>query len=131
MMIPMNASHRALVQSHGVMLGRMLMGFLFVFSGIGIITGGIENTKAFYESVGIPMAGLLVYAVIAIKIGAGGALMVGYRTGLAAGLLILFTLLATIVAHLSLDDTNLFKNLAIVGGLIYAIAYGPGHGWKI
>ena len=26
---------------------------------------------------------------------------------------------------------DLFKNLAIMGGLLYAMAYGPGDGWKL
>jgi uncharacterized membrane protein YphA (DoxX/SURF4 family) len=53
-------------------------------------------------------------------------LMVGYRVGVAASALILFTLGTTLIAHMDPNDTNLFKNLAIVGGLLYVVAYGKG-----
>ncbi len=69
--------------------------------------------------------------MIAVKILAGGALMLGYRTGLAAALLLGFTALTILFAHLNPDDINLWKNLAIIGGLLYAMAYGPGEGWKL
>lgn len=52
--------------------------------------------------------------------------MVGYRVGASAGALILFTLGTIVIAHADVNDVNLFKNLAIVGGLLYVLAYGKG-----
>lgn len=127
----MNDSKRTLLRSHGILLGRALIGLLFVFSGVGILVQGPAGAAGFYESMGLPMASLLVWVVIAIKLGAGGALMLGYRTGMAAAVLIVFTLLATLVAHMNTEDMNLWKNLAIIGGLLYAMAYGAGEGWKL
>jgi uncharacterized membrane protein YphA (DoxX/SURF4 family) len=40
-------------------------------------------------------------------------------------------LLATLIAHTDINDINLFKNLAIIGGLLYVLAYGAGEGWKM
>lgn len=121
-----------MVRTHGTVVGRMLMGLLFVFSGIGIYAEQtIVFTAAYYDSLGIPLAWLLVYVVIFVKIVGGGALMFGYRTGMAAGALIVFTIIATLAAHMSLEDINLFKNLAIIGGLLYVMAYGPGEGWSL
>lgn len=127
----MNSSQRSALRTHGVMAGRMLLGLLFVWTGVGILLGGVENTAGFMTSLGVPMAGVLVYAVVAVKVLAGGALMLGYRTGLAAGALIGFTALTILLAHLDTNDVNLWKNLAIIGGLLYAMAYGPGEGWKL
>ncbi len=127
----LNDSQRKLVKTYGVTLGRMLMGVLFFSGGISMALGGVENTAGYFASVGLPMAGILVYAVIGLKVVAGGALMVGYRTGLAAGSLIIFTLLTIPIAHGSIEDINLWKNLAIVGGLLYALAYGAGEGWRL
>jgi len=128
----MKEEHRQLMSKHGTMVGRMLIGLLFVFSGIGILAvQGVGNTAMFYDSLGLPMASLLVWVVLAIKLGAGGALLLGVKVEDAAMLLILFTLLATLVAHMNLQDINLFKNLAIIGGLLYVIAYGAGSGWKL
>ena len=120
----LNNSMRSLLQTKGVVLGRILLGLLFVYSGIGILfMQGPTNVAMYYDSIGLPLAGLLVWIVIALKLGAGGALMLGYKTEEAAGALIIFTLLTTLVAHLDLADPNLGKNLAIIGGLLYAAAY--------
>ncbi len=122
---------RELMRTKGTMLGRVLMGLLFFFSGLGIIIDGPMNTAMYFANLGIPLATLVVWPVIVLKLGAGGALIAGYRVGVAAGALILFTLLATLIAHMDINDVNLFKNLAIVGGLMYVMAYGAGDGWKV
>ncbi len=131
MTMMLSSAQRSRLRTHGTLVGRILMGLLFFFSGIGILMMGPENTASFYESLGVPMAGLAVWLVVAVKLGAGGALMAGYRTGLAAAALIVFTVIATLLAHMDLEDPNLFKNLAIIGGLLYAMAYGAGEGWSV
>lgn len=131
MNIILSEGQRELMRSKGTMLGRTLMGLLFFFTGLGMVINGPQNTVMFFESLNIPMASLLVWPVIILKLGAGGALIAGYRVGVAAGALILFTLLATLIAHMDINDVNLFKNLAIVGGLMYVMAYGAGEGWSI
>lgn len=121
-------AQRHMLQTKGVVIGRMLLGLLFVFSGIGMLMSGPTASYAAsaVANLGIPLAGLVAWAVVAVKIGAGGALMLGKHVGLAAGLLIAFTIGATLIAHMSLEDINLFKNLSIVGGLLYAAAFGAG-----
>ena len=127
LIIMMSESHRGCMQTKGVVVGRVLMGLLFFFSGLGILfMTGPAGTAAFYESVGVPMAGIAVWLVVIAKLGAGGALILGKRVGCAAATLIVFTLLATLVAHRDINDPNLFKNLAIIGGLLYVVAYGAG-----
>ena len=119
------------LRAHGAMVGRMLIGLLFVFSGVGIVNNGVEGFSGMIDARGLPMAVLLAWVVIAIKIAAGAALILGYRTAYAALALLIFTGLATLLYHLDLDDMNLFKNLAIMGGLLYVYVYGPGAGWKL
>ena len=72
---------------------------------------------------------------IAIELGAGLALLVGWRTKQAAWLLALFVLIATAMAHrfwefdaaAQANQMNHFlKNLAIIGGLMFVAAFGPG-----
>ncbi len=113
------------------MVGRMLIGLLFVFSGVGMVLNGVDGVASMIESRGLPMASLLAWVVIVVKVGAGAALMLGYRTRDAAIALLIFTGLVTLLYHLDLEDINLFKNLAIVGGLLYVYVYGPGDGWKL
>ncbi len=137
----MKNSHRELLRSSGIVLARIALGALFFLSGLQILLGGtagIGATTDMITSVGFPLAAVATYIVIAIKLLAGGALMVGYRVGLAAGALLIFTAAANVFFHLSPSemgifgmDMDLFKNLAIMGGLLYAMAYGPGDGWKL
>lgn len=128
-------SHRKTLQSNGVLLGRTLIGLLFLYAGYGMLTGGAEGTAAFYASVGVPMAALAYWVVLAVKIGGGLALVLGYKVEHAALALILFTLGATYFGHrdwsVAMNDIATLKNLAIVGGLLYVMAFGAGNGWKI
>lgn len=127
----LNESQRVMVQTKGVVIGRILMGLLFLVAGVGMVMaeGGPAASVGFYESVGIPMAGVLVWLVVILKIVAGGALIIGKHVGNAACALIVFTALATLAAHRDPSDVNLFKNLAIIGGLLYVMAFGAGR-WK-
>lgn len=133
-MLMMNDSQRHMLRTNGLVLGRVLIGFFFFYSGVNILMGGTGNVAGFYASVGVPAAALAVWFVVAVKLLAGGALMLGFRTGLAAGALIVFTLLATYFGHLSEGFSamsGIWKNLAVVGGLLYVMAYGAGEGWKL
>lgn len=120
-----------MLRAYGTMVGRMLIGLLFVFSGVGILLNGVENFSGMIEMRDLPMPMVLAWVVVVWKIVAGGALMLGWRTMQAALALIIFTALATLLYHLDLEDINLFKNLAILGGLLYVYVYGPGNGWRL
>jgi putative oxidoreductase len=128
-------SHLELVRTRGSKFGRILMGLLFFVSGLTmLLLQGPANAAAFFTSLGVPFAEILVWPVIILKIVAGGAIMVGKRTTEAAAALIVFTLIATLLAHLDFNDpmqmTQALKNLAIVGGLLYLMAFGP-HGTNV
>ena len=117
------------VRTNGSKFGRVLMGLLFLVAGLGMLMAPAASA-AYFTSLGVPMAGILVWVVIAVKIVAGGAIVIGKRTTEAAAALIIFTLIATLLAHLSPDvdpsfPTGMLKNLAIVGGLLYLMAFGP------
>ncbi|MCA9365580.1 DoxX family protein [Candidatus Kaiserbacteria bacterium] len=135
MHLMLSREHRLLLRKNGITAARIALGMLFFFTGLGMLfkTGGLGFATSLVSSLGLPMgiATMVAFFVALIKIIAGASLMAGYRTGLAAAILIGFTFLATILVHLDLDDVNLFKNLAIIGGLLYAMSYGPGDGWSI
>lgn len=124
-------AYKATLQSTGTLVGRFLLALLFVSSGVNMLLGGIGNTAAYFDSLGLPIAGILALLVVALKIGAGGAMMLGIKTEEAAAALFVFTALTILIAHLSLEDMSFWKNLSIMGGLLYVMAYGAGDGWKL
>ena len=124
-------SHLELVRTKGSKFGRFLMGLLFFVSGLSmLLTMGPAAVGGWLASLGVPLAGVMAWLVIIVKIGAGGSLMIGRYVVHASAILILFTLIATLLAHMDFADpeqmTQALKNLAIVGGLLYIMAFGPG-----
>lgn len=130
-MLMLKAPQRDLLRDRGTILGRALIGVVFVGTGVGMLTDP-AMTSGYFTSLGIPFAGLVVWLTIIIKIGAGGAIIIGKRVGLASAILIAFTALATLLGHVGLsenapfDTIAILKNLGIIGGLLYLMAYGPG-----
>lgn len=125
----LNESQATFVRTKGSKFGRALMGLLFLVGGVGMATTSTE-TAAYFTTLGIPLAEVVVWFVIILKIVAGGAIVIGKYTTEAAAALIIFTLIATALAHLDPQTdpsfpTGMLKNLAIVGGLLYLMAFGP------
>jgi putative oxidoreductase len=111
--------------------GRILLAIIFLVAGIQKI-GGYAGTQAYMESMGVP--GMLLPLVIALEIAGAIAILVGWRTRLAALLLAGFSVLAAAVFHRALGDNMqavmFMKNLAIAGGFLLLAARGPGE-WSI
>ena len=127
-------SHLELIRTKGSKFGRVLMGLLFLVAGVGMLMDP-TGSAAYLTSLGVPMANIVIWPVILVKVLAGGAIVIGKRTTEAAAALIVFTLIATLLAHISPDvdpsfPTGMLKNLAIVGGLLYLMAFGP-HGMNV
>ena len=109
------------------LVGRFLLALLFLLSGLGKI-GAYGATAAYMSSAGVP--GALLPAVIAVEVLGGLALVLGWKTRIAAALLAAFSLLAAITFHNNLADQiqmiMFFKNVAIAGGLLILVANGAG-----
>ena len=106
---------------------RLLISIIFLIAGISKITG-YAGTQAYMESAGVP--GMLLPLVIGLEILGAVALMIGYRTRLAALLLAGFTVVSALLFHNMFADSSqtimFMKNLAIAGGLLLLAANGPG-----
>jgi putative oxidoreductase len=115
----------------GQLAGRALLGLVFALAGWSKI-GGYAGTQGYMEAMGVP--GGLLPLVIALELGAGIALLVGWQTRLAALALAGFTLAAGFIFHANLADqmqSILFmKNLAMSGGLLVIAAVGAGA-WSV
>lgn len=110
--------------------GRVLIAALFLITGVGKIAG-YAGTQAYMASQGVP--GWLLPLVIALEVGGGLAIVLGYRTRLAAALLAGFSIVAALIFHSGGDMTQqlmLYKNFAIAGGFLFLVARGAGD-WSI
>lgn len=107
--------------------GRVLLGVLFLLSGIGKL-GAYAATGAYMSASGVPSA--LLPLVIATEILGGLAIILGWKTRVAGFLLAGFCLLTATIFHHNLADqnqlTHFFKDLAIAGGLLLLVANGAG-----
>jgi putative oxidoreductase len=122
------------LQNGTVLVGRILLGLLFVLSGFGKIDG-FAGTAGYIASKGLPLPELLAALTIVVELGGGLALVVGAFTRQAALALAGFTLLAAFVFHAfwavpeakaMMEQIGFMKNLAIAGGLLVLAAFGPG-----
>ena len=81
---------------------------------------------------GVP--GYLLPVVIATEIGGGLMILFGFQARIAAFLLAGFTLLAAYFFHRDFGNqgqlVQLQKNLAMAGGLLFLMLYGPGR-WSL
>ena len=123
------------LQGPGLLIGRILLAVIFILSGFGKIMG-FERTAGYMTAVGIPMADVLLVPTIAIELGGGLLLAVGYKTRWAALALFLFIIPATFFFHAfwsaapeqALNQMiNFQKNIAIMGGMLYVYFCGPGR----
>jgi len=118
----------------GALTGRILLAALFIPAGISKIVG-FEDTVGYIASVGLPLATLAAITAIVVELIAGLALLVGYRIKLAAVILAVFTLVATVLFHnfwampadqAYMQQLMFMKNIAVVGGLLMVAALGGG-----
>lgn len=111
-------------------IGRILLGALFVFAGFGKVMD-TAGTAAYMEAES-PFPGSLALAVGVFEIVAGLVLASGFVTRIASLALIVFTALATLFFHEKVTDqvqaAMALKNLAIIGGLLMVFAYGQVRG---
>ncbi len=117
------------------LLGRLLLAALFLPAGVGKLLGGVAGTAGYIASKGLPMPEVLAVATIALEIGAGLMLLLGFKTRWAAFALALFTLAAGFLFHnywampeaqQMMQKLMFNKNLAIAGGLFVLAAFGAG-----
>jgi len=115
------------LQSFAAPAGRVLISFIFLYSGLGKITG-YAGTQGYMEAMGVP--GALLPLAIAVEVLGGLAVLLGWHTRVAAFLLAGFSLLSALLFHANFADQgqmiSFMKNVAIAGGFLMIVAQGAG-----
>jgi putative oxidoreductase len=116
------------------LVGRLLMAAIFLIAGIRKIMM-FSGSVGYFTKLGFPMPEAFTVLSIVVEIGGALLLIFGWRTRWAAWLLVLFVAIATGMAHrfwefdaaqYANQMNHFLKNLAIIGGLLFVAAYGPG-----
>ena len=144
-----SSSHPALSHADGLaastsdiilLVGRILLGWVFVRSGYGKLFN-IDAVIASYPARGLP--GFLAYIAVPVEFFGGLALIFGLATRYVVLVMIVFMLVATFSSHQywtftnaaarRVQDSNFYKNLAMLGGFFFLFVCGSGRlsldGW--
>ena len=109
-------------------LGRLLICSIFLLSGLNKISN-YSNTSGWMESMGVTSS--ILPLVIILEILAAIAIIVGWKTKIAAFLLAGFCIISGFIFHSDFNnqiEMILFmKNIAIAGGFLILVANGPGN----
>ena len=120
------------------LVGRVLLGVLFLPAGLMKLMG-FAGTAGYIASAGLPLPEVGAAIAIVVEIGGGAALLAGFHARLAAQVLAVFTLVATVCFHnfwavpadqAFVQQLMFFKNIAVVGGLLVLAAHGAGA-WSL
>ncbi len=126
------------LQNPLTLTGRLLLALLFLPAGLMKI-GGFTGTVGYIASKGLPMPALGAVIAIVVEVLGGLALLAGFGTRVAALVLAVFTVAATVIFHAywavpaeaqMVQQLMFFKNIAVVGGLLVLAAHGAG-GWSL
>ena len=107
-------------------VGRVLLSILFLVEGLGKIS--IRDDVIMYmEEFSVP--GILFMPATILEILFPIFLIVGYKTKWAASIMALFTFSVAIIFHTDFSEgiqiIYFLKDLAIAGGFMIIVAYGP------
>lgn len=112
-----------------ILISRVFLAILFILAGWGKLTG-LEGTAQDFGAIGLPMPSVTAVLVGLIEFVGGLAILIGFQTRIAAVVVALFTIGATLVAHMDFaEGMNALmaqKNLAIAGGLLLLAVTGAG-----
>lgn len=119
------------------LFGRVLLALIFIIAGFHKITG-FGGTAEMMAGRGLPLPEVLLVATILIELGGGLMILLGWHARWAALAIFLFLIPTTLIFHAywSVDPSQplmvknqmnqFMKNLAIMGGMLYVVAYGSG-----
>ncbi|MGQ0484503.1 MAG: DoxX family protein [Hyphomicrobiales bacterium] len=109
------------------LVGRLLLAALFV-SDVWVIVNNYGATEDYLAQSGVPP--LLLLPAVAVQLGGGLLVAVGWQTRLAALALALFCTSTALIFHSQSGDPNeaihFWKDLALAGGFLVLLANGAG-----
>lgn len=119
-----------------ILIGRILLSWVFVGSAYGAITN-FSGSVAYFRSLNLPAPELFTTTAVALEVLMSAGLILGIATRYCAILVFLFVLIATAIAHRYWEYpagpqqigqyNNFLKNFSIMGGAL--LIFVTGGGW--
>jgi putative oxidoreductase len=110
-------------------IGRILIGLPFAMSGLGKLAA-YGKTTAMIAAAGLPFPPLAFVAAVAVELGGGLLLVLGYHVRPIALALAVFSVTAAVSFHSNFADQNqmihFLKDVMLAGGLLQIVAFGAG-----
>jgi len=111
------------------LIARIFLSFIFLVSGLKKIFK-FDTTAEKMAAKGIPLPEVFLLGAVIFLIVGGLSVALGYKARLGAILLIVFLIPVTLLFHGDIGNagqqTQLMKNLGLMGGLLLIIANGSG-----
>ncbi len=115
------------------LIGRLLIGLPFMMSGLGKLAA-YGPTVQHIGAAGLPLPPLSYAAAVAIELGGGLLLVLGFQARVAAAAQAIFAVMAAIFFHAQFADQNqmihFLKNIMMAGGLLQIVYFGAGR-WSL
>ena len=117
------------------LVGRILLSSIFVLSGFQKLMG-YSGLVAAITGKGLPMPEVLAVLTVAIELGAGLLLVVGWKARWAALLIFLFIIPVSLTFHnfwtmegaeAAMNESHFMTTVSIMGGMLLVAAFGPGR----
>ena len=107
------------------LIGRIMISAIFLFSGINKVLN-YSGTANWMEGFGVP--GILLIPAIIIEILFPILIIIGYQIRIAAGGLLLFSVVTAFIFHLDFGNQMqviaFLKNIGLAGGMLFLIVNG-------
>ena len=117
-----------IIETLSAPLGRLLISFMFLMSGLNK-AGNYSNTSGWMESMGVSSS--ILPLVILLEIIGAFAIIIGWKTKIAAFLLAGFCFVSALIFHSDFSNQvemiMFMKNFAIAGGFLILVANGAGN----
>jgi putative oxidoreductase len=110
-------------------IGRILIGLPFAMSGLSKLAA-YSQTTAMIAAAGLPFPPLAFVVAVAVELGGGLLLILGYYVRPIALALAVFSVVAAVSFHSNFADQNqmihFLKDVMLAGGLLQIVAFGAG-----
>jgi len=110
-------------------IGRVLIVLPFAMSGLSKLAAHGPTVEKI-AAVGLPFPRLAFAVAVAVELGGGLLLILGYRARSVALALAVFSVLTAVLFHSNFADQNqmihFLKNVIMAGGLLQIAAFGAG-----